>query len=417
MSHRSRVYLVRSIAVLMSVAALWALASQILPALQLRASDADLAPLTFRSPVGNPELRVGKTVDEEAPRPGDVIEYTLAYSTTHPGSQAYNVRLYDFLPAGVDFVSSSPPAHPSDGVLVFSADSVGAETQSVRVWASVRAGFRELRNEALVLADFVEPAYHSLSTAVTGYPARLRLDKLGTTAALAGGELVYRLRCENDGDAEASSVTLIDVLPDDVAFVAASPPPGQIEPFLRWTVGDLAPQESFAVVITATAPSATGVITNAALADAVEMVLSQQTLATDVVAEGAILQVTKAGSAPTVDLGDELKYTLRYENTGNLPASDVQLTDTLPPGVHVTDASPEPDESTADRLVWDLGSLGPDDPAGTVVVTVEVGGSGGRWLHNRVDITGGPGTFPGYDEERTWVRRVRLFLPLVLRGR
>jgi uncharacterized repeat protein (TIGR01451 family) len=370
--------------------------------------------LTFRSPVGSPELRVNKTPDDDAPQPGDVIEYTLAYSSTRPGSRAYNVRLYDFLPAGVEFVSSSPSGFHSDGVVVFTADSVGPETQAVRVRASVRAGYKELRNQALVMADFVTPAYDSLSTSVAEYPVKLRLDKWGYSAVLVGGELVYKVRCENDGADQVDYVTVIDFLPGGAELVAASPPPDQQEPFLRWTLEDLAPKESFEAVITGTAPSSPGVITNVALADGLQTILSQETYATQVVTEGAVLQVHKAASVPAVGPGDDLEYTLRYENAGNLVASGVVLTDTLPPGVSVRGASPSPSVSTSGYLVWEIGSLDPADPPGTITVTVDVG-AGGRWLYNVVDITGQPDSFSGHDEEWTWVRPVTLYLPIVLR--
>jgi uncharacterized repeat protein (TIGR01451 family) len=402
------------ISVLIAAAAIYGLVSQVLPGLQLEAYHTDLTSLTFRSPVGNPELRVNKTVDDDAPRPGDVIEYTLAYSTTHPGSRAFNVALYDFLPDGVAFVSSSPPGFHSDGVVVFTADSVSAETQSVRVRAEVLPGYRELRNRALVTADFVGPTYDSLSTSVTDYPVELRLDKWGTSAALVGGELVYELRVENDSGYPVDYLTVVDVLPAGVTFAAASPPPDERDPFLRWSLEELPPHESFEAVITGTAPSATGVITNAALASGVQTTLSQETFAAEIVDTGAILRVRKDGSAPAIEAGDELEYTLRYENAGNVAAGEVVLTDTLPAGVTVRGTSSDPDVETSGYLVWDLGSLAPTDPAGTITVTVAVTG-GGRWLHNVVDIAGEPGTFSGHDEDWTWVRPVTLYLPIVLR--
>jgi uncharacterized repeat protein (TIGR01451 family) len=299
-------------------------------------------------------------------------------------------------------------------VVVFTADSINAETQSVRVRANVLPGHKELRNRAFLTADFLAPTYDSLSTLVADYPVELRLDKWGHSAALAGTELVYRLRIENNNDYPIDTVTVIDVLPAGVAFVGASPPPDEREPFLRWMEEELGPQESFEAVITGTAPSSTGVITNAALASGVPTTLTQETFATQIVKSGAILRVRKDGSAPAVGPGDELEYTLRYENAGNVAAGGVVLTDTLPAGVIVTDVSPSPAVSTSEHLVWDLGSLEPADPTGKITVTVAVRG-GGRWLHNVVDIAGEAGSFAGHDEAWTWVRPVTLYLPIVLR--
>jgi uncharacterized repeat protein (TIGR01451 family) len=412
---RAQSTLVKFIYILIAIAALYGVGAYVLPTLQLKASYADLAPLTFKSPVGNPELRIRKTVDDEAPEPGDVIEYTLAYSTTIPETEAFNVRLYDFLPAGLEFVSSTPPGLHSDGVVLFTAESVGPETQVARVRASVLPGHKELRNHALVLADAVTPAHDSLSTSVTQLPVELRLDKLGYSAVLVGDELIYKVRCENDSENPVDYVTLIDILPGDVELVAVSPPPDQQDPFLRWTLPYLAPWESFEATITSTAPSATGVITNVALGGALQRVLSQELFATQVVTEGAILRVEKAHSAPVVDLDDELHYTLKYENAGNVAVSGVVLTDTLPLGVSVMSISPSPTVSTTGYLRWDLGSVGPEDPMGTITITVVVDRPGPRYLHNVVDITGQPGSFSGHDEEWTWVRPAMLYLPVVFR--
>src|SRR5512136_2307633 len=68
------------------------------------------APLTFISPIGNPQFGLRKVVDNNHPAPGNQINYTLFYRNTNAGSQAFNVRLYDILPTGAQLVSSSPPA-------------------------------------------------------------------------------------------------------------------------------------------------------------------------------------------------------------------------------------------------------------------------------------------------------------------
>ena len=125
----------------------------------LKASS-DLAPLTFDSPIGNPQLSLVKSVDNPAPQPGDQISYTLSYSNTQTGSQAFNVRLYDFLPAGAQFISSNPPATPyPNGVLLFTAPSVGPGTgnTSVTVRVQVATGYEQLDNSALIMADWVTP--------------------------------------------------------------------------------------------------------------------------------------------------------------------------------------------------------------------------------------------------------------------
>jgi len=76
-------------------------------------------------------------------------------------------------------------------------------------------------------------------------------------------------------------------------------------------------------------------------------------VSTQVVATGAILQMTKAHSAPIVPVGGQLVYTLQYWNAGDQAAEGVFLTDTLPSGITVTAAYPPPITSlTSPQLVW-----------------------------------------------------------------
>jgi uncharacterized repeat protein (TIGR01451 family) len=127
------------------------------------------------------------------------------------------------------------------------------------------------------------------------------------------------------------------------------------------------------------------------------------------------LDVSKLASASEVDVGDELVYTIRYRSTGNLTATSVLLTDTLPVDVNVVDVFPDTILSTTEQLVWELGSLNPG-VSGKVFVTTTVGGDADRELHNEVDITGQVGSYPGHAQRDTRVRPLKLYLPLVLRG-
>jgi uncharacterized repeat protein (TIGR01451 family) len=370
-------------------------------------------------PVGEPQIELVKTVDNANPTVDDEITYTLTYRNTSPGTQAFNVRLYDFIPAGVQFVSSNPAVTAiHNGALLFAAPSVGPTTDSVQVNVRVRVqeGYERLYNHALVMADGVAPVHAALLTNVTQPPRWLRLTKTGYSAVLINDELVYTLMCQNTGDTTVNDVTLVDVLPTGLPLVGASPAPDETAlPVLSWSLGDLDPGERRTVVITTTAPASTGVITNTALADARQRVVTQTLFATQVISQGAILRVAKTGSAPTVRVDDELVYTLNYENAGNEVATTVRLSDTFPADISVTAASVGATSLTDQQGVWELGTLNPDD-LGQVLITTTVEGQGGRTLRNLADITGQPGSFPGHAELETDVQPLLLYLPVVMQN-
>jgi uncharacterized repeat protein (TIGR01451 family) len=184
---------------------------------------------------------------------------------------------------------------------------------------------------------------------------------------------------------------------------------------VRWSLGSLNPAETKSIVITTTAPGAVGVITNSAIANAWQNVMTQTLFSTQVVNAGAILQLAKTGSAPVVRVGETLVYTLPYENTGNVTATTVRLTDTLPSGVTVVGTSLPPASQTAQQLVWNLGALNVGQQ-GQIVVTTTVGGPWNRTLLNVADLTGQAGSFPGHAELSTIIPIFKLFLPLIMKN-
>ncbi len=377
-----------------------------------------LSSLAFTSPIGSPQLSLNKSVDNSAPAPGDQINYLLSYSNTQPSTQAFNLQLYDFLPAGAQLISTNPPAtiYPN-GVLLFTAPSIGSQTITATVRVRVPEGHTQLVNHALVTADNVTPTVTSLLTNIARPSSdMLRLTKSGPPAVPINGLLVYTLQATNLGSVVLADVNVIDVLPTGVAFNSAAPAPGASSlPMLRWSLGNLNPAETRTIVVTTTAPSAPGLITNSAIASAFQNVMTQTLFATQVITNAAILDVVKTGSAATVNVGGTLVYTLSYQNLGNQTATTVRLTDTLPAGVTVNGTSQPPVSQSAQQLVWDIGTLSAGQH-GQIIITTTVGSPWGRTLINLAYITGQPGSFGRHTELQTTVPFVKIYLPLMLKN-
>lgn len=109
----------------------------------------------------------------------------------------------------------------------------------------------------------------------------------------------------------------------------------------------------------------------------------------------------------TVVPGRSITYTLRYTNTGTLAAEDVVLTQGLPPGVSLLEASRPPVDPQPGRIEWDLGTV----VAGqwgqiTVVGQVETSVRAGQTLRSTLNIaTSSVESFTG-DNASTWETRV-----------
>jgi len=115
-------------------------------------------------------------------------------------------------------------------------------------------------------------------------------------------------------------------------------------------------------VITATSMLSTAIV--ATTADTTTVVVSPGPLP-------ANLSIAKSGPE-TVDPGAEITYTIRLSNTGDAPAADVVVTDTLPSGVsYQRQSSSYPfTQPTAGVLVWQIGTA----PSGGVLISFTVTG-------------------------------------------
>jgi uncharacterized repeat protein (TIGR01451 family) len=376
----------------------------------------DMSHVLSQSPI-EPQLALTKSINNNAPSPNDVVTYTLSYSASE--SPATNVQLYDFLPAGVQLLSTDPPfASYANGVVVFDDALVEPEVETVTIQVRVLEGYERLHNHAVMVAQCAEPALASslISVVEPSTPsAVLRLTKTGYSAVLSDDDLVYTLRCENVGSTTVNQVKVVDVLPPDLVLGEASPPASSITPsIVQWSVGNLGPGETWESTITVTAPAQIGVITNTAFADAYSAVMTHTLFATHVVTDVGILRVRKEAHPTEVFVGDAVTYTITYSNDGNQTATGVVLTDTFPADIDVTGYNPLPTSITSERGVWELGSLNPDE-SGQIVITAIVGGESGRWLHNVVHITGDGATFPGSTDLFTQVQERLIYIPIVLR--
>jgi uncharacterized repeat protein (TIGR01451 family) len=140
---------------------------------------------------------------------------------------------------------------------------------------------------------------------------------------------------------------------------------------------------------------------------------NNEALASTEVRGEADLQLLLSGEPDLVFVGEVVTYTLALTNTGPSLAPGVQVTFTLPDGVQVLDATPS--SGSCVEASCALGDL-PVGENATVRLRVRVE----RWtspeIRVRVEaVSRAVDPTPASAEVRTQVR-LRLFLPLVMRG-
>jgi uncharacterized repeat protein (TIGR01451 family) len=186
------------------------------------------------------DLLISKSGTESA-NAGDTIDYSIFVFNGGP-SDAQNVTMTDALPAGTTFVSltaststftCSTPAVGAAGTVTCTAATLADQadtnfTLSVKTSPSAPSG--TISNTATVTAATSDPnTSDNSSTVTTGIAATTTASAdlsvesmLGSSAVAAGTTVSFRIVIANKGPFTAHHVQLVDPVPANATFVAAS---------------------------------------------------------------------------------------------------------------------------------------------------------------------------------------------------
>lgn len=232
-------------------------------------------------------------------------------------------------------------------------------------------------------------------------PARAQAPVLGiekTSAPANGGTvqpgdtITYTITYNNTGTDNATNVAIIDAVPTYSTYVTGSasgadttityshdggstydlfetPPVTHI----NWTRsiltnGTIGQTVSFQVTVNTPLDDGT-TINNQASIESDETAPTDSNVVTHYVSSVPILNIAKADNPDPVVAGQELTYTITYENTGNMVANNVVITETYDSSVTFKSATPAPDGGTDD--IWTIATLPLDGPH-AITITVEV---------------------------------------------
>lgn len=187
-----------------------------------------------------------------------------------------------------------------------------------------------------------------------------RVDKKLLSSGQVGEPSKYVLRIEALRDLE--KVRMLEVLPQGLDFIEASPAPIKDNSGYIWT-WDSMPAKTVQEVVVTVRPSREGwLVTNTKLTVV-------PVVALPLFAGAPKLEMAKTGPA-TIELGETALYRVTIRNSGNAPATNVVLTDRLPSGL----SSPT---SPGRELSFPVGTINPDD---TKVIEIPLTASAkGNW--------------------------------------
>ena len=294
-----------------------------------------------------------------------------------------NVVVTDTLPAGAILISASPDCQPEAGALIcrpglMPPSAARQLTATVRVDPAAAAGL--MTNTATVgsrtnndpnltndIATAGTTVYRSADLAVS--------KSYSPEPVMQRQPVYYTVAITNAGPSLAIAARLTDTLPAELENVTVTPSQGSCGTGAVFTcaLGDLAPQASARVWVSATVQAGARWLTNTVSIGSSDPDPvpgdNEFTLAATV--KQADLSITKTASDEPVHAGENLTYTLVITNAGPRDATGVTVTDTLPAGVTFVSATAGCALSGG-AVVCNVGSLPETPGSNSRVLTVAV---------------------------------------------
>ena len=215
----------------------------------------------------------------------------------------------------------------------------------------------------------------------------------GDATPAEGDTVTFQIEVTNNGAAQATNVSLTDQLPAGLTYVSDTSAGGSYDPVSGlWTVGTLNSGDSSIITISATVDAShagmmiTNVIT-AATGDQPDPSTVGDDLeeAIDVEEQANLITVkTLASGTSTPAEGEIVTFDITVTNDGPNTATNVSLTDLLPPGLAATVGNGAITQGSYDSVsgLWTIGTLANGATATlTLEGTVEAG-FGGQTITN-----------------------------------
>ena len=300
--------------------------------------------------VSSADVGVAKSAPPAA-NAGAQMAYTITLSNGGP-DPATNASFTDVLPSRETFVSvvqnTGPAATCFTGQTVFCSIPLLGNGQSAQFTVTVAISpstpnGTTLTNTATATSDASDsnPNNNSSSASTTvSATADVSVVKSGPASANAGSNVSFPIVVTNNGLADASSVTLADVLPPNTTFVSLIQNSG---PAFNCTTGatvtcsiatlTAGTSASFSLTVAVSA-GATGSISNTANVTSTTTDSNpgnNSSTAPVTITTSADVSITKT-AASSVNAGANLTYTITVANNGPSDAQTVTWTDTLPAG-------------------------------------------------------------------------------------
>ncbi|MCK9483090.1 MAG: OmpA family protein [Candidatus Marinimicrobia bacterium] len=316
--------------------------------------------------VRHPDLQIEKTAGAVV-EAGQELTYNIAFQNSGDGS-ASDVIITDTLSANVDYVSSSGSSAYDSQTRIVTWD-IGTLTanmttsQSVELTVQVKSPLNNgtvITNTAEIACSEGFSAKSVVSTTVESAPV-LTITNTVNGEKSPGDTLTYRLVFGNTGNTVATGIVVTDSLGAEVEFISAT---GlyqyeSADRRITWNRSDSNSGTRDSVEVNVRVRS--GILDGSVVQNNAKVVCAEGESATAsaaVTIKSPVLVITKTPASTVVPAGEELKYKIRYRNTGSGIATNVVITDTLSADLDFLASTGSSSYDSQTRIVtWDIGTL------------------------------------------------------------
>ncbi|MEM7390860.1 MAG: hypothetical protein AAF492_00810, partial [Verrucomicrobiota bacterium] len=315
-------------------------------------------------------LSLSKTVNANTTDTGSNLTYTIQVFNTFTGAIG-GIVVTDTLPAEVEFVASTPPADQTNANQYrFSLGTLGPGSNAViTIDATVTASVPSSvvitnRASASTTNQNISPS-KTFDSAKTLLFVPTDILALSKSVLQFQTNLTYILRVTNRTTNTAMNLTVVDTLPPSLVFVNGIPQPDAVVGnTYTFNLGPLPGLSSTDIVFAAVYPSSAPLtITNSAAVETTsfEDVLTNNTaeVATFVGSRLDLVLNKTVSSTQLLPGESNLTYTITVTNAGATSATDVVVTDTIPPGVGFITNQPAASQTNFNDYSFNLGTLIP----------------------------------------------------------
>lgn len=292
------------------------------------------------------DLTLTKTASAGTVVAGTNVTYSFVLTNAGPSS-AVGPAVYDVLPLGLTFVSSSASCGDSSGLVTCDFPNLASgETTTFTVVAHVDPSATPastMTNNASASSSTPDPTPATATAPVTiGAQADLAIAKaLTTSPVVAGSPVTWTLVVSNAGPSDAASVSVSDVVPTGVTLTSATVTPGSCSgaTTVTCTIASLPVGASRTITLTGILASTfTGLLSNTATVSAATPEPAGSTgtnssTASDTSIKRADIRLSKTALPDPAIAGDFVTWTILVSNDGPSVSGSVRMVDDLPAGV------------------------------------------------------------------------------------